>query len=154
MHGAPHTSVLDTSRACRAVAIGASAGGIRALQQVLGALPTDFAVPVVVVLHLQPDHASVLASVLGSHTPLRVKAAERGEAVTPGTVYVGVPNLHLEVVDGRVVLAATPEVHFSRPSVDVLFRSMAAQYGASLCGVILSGAGRDGADGLAVIKAA
>src|SRR5688500_12763989 len=115
MHDASHTPV-DMSRACRAVAIGASAGGIRALQQVLGALPADFAVPVVVVLHLQPDHQSLLASVLGSHTPLRVKPAERGEAVTPGTVYVGVPDLHLEVVHGRVVLAATPEVHFSRPS--------------------------------------
>jgi two-component system chemotaxis response regulator CheB len=154
MHDAPPTPVVDMSRACRAVAIGASAGGIQALRQVLGALPSDFAVPVLVVLHLQPNHDSLLASILTSHTRLRVKPAERGEALISGTVYVAVPDRHLEVIDARVVLAATPEVHFSRPSVDVLFWSMAVQYGASVCGVILSGAGRDGAHGLAAIKAA
>ena len=140
--------------ACRAVAIGASAGGIRALQAVLGALPADFTVPVLIVLHLDPRHESLLASVLRSHTLLRVKPAEDGEPLLGGTVYLGVPDLHLEVVDARAVLASTAQVHFSRPSVDVLFRSMAADYGAAACGVVLSGAGRDGAEGLAAIKAA
>jgi two-component system, chemotaxis family, protein-glutamate methylesterase/glutaminase len=154
MHAATRTPVVDVPLLCRAVAIGASAGGIHALQTVLGALPADFCVPVVVVLHLQPRHESLLASVLGPRTSLRVKPAERGERLLRGTVYLGVPDLHLEVVDELVVLASTALVHFSRPSVDVLFRSMAANYGGAACGVVLSGAGRDGADGLAAIKAA
>ena len=154
MHAVPPAPVVDTPLASRAVALGASAGGIRALQTVLGALPPDFAVPVLVVLHLDPRHESLLASVLRSHTPLRVKAAEHDEPLLRGIVYLGVPDLHLAVADGHVVLASTAQVHFSRPSVDVLFRSMAADYGAAACGVILSGAGRDGADGLAAIKTA
>jgi two-component system chemotaxis response regulator CheB len=154
MHAVAQTPVIDIPVAWRAVAMGASAGGIRALQTVLGALPADFAVPVLVVLHLEPRHESLLAHVLGSSTPLRVKAAEGDEPLVRGTVYLGVPDRHLEVVDGRVVLASTAQVHFSRPSVDVLFHSVAAQYGGAACGVVLSGAGRDGADGLAAIKAA
>jgi two-component system chemotaxis response regulator CheB len=154
MHAEPHTRVVDTPVACRAVAIGASAGGIRALQTVLRALPPDFAVPVLVVLHLDRRHKSLLASILGRHSSLRVKPAESDEALVSGTVYLGVPDLHLEVVDERVALALTAEVNFSRPSVDVLFRSMAAAYGRTACVVVLSGAGRDGADGLAATKAA
>jgi two-component system chemotaxis response regulator CheB len=154
MHAEPHTRSVDTPVACRAVAIGASAGGIRALQTVLGALPGDFAVPVLVVLHLDRRHKSLLARVLGPHTSLRVKPAESDEALVGGTVYLGVPDLHLEVVDERVALASTAQVNFSRPSVDVLFRSMAAAYGRTACVVVLSGAGRDGADGLAATKAA
>jgi two-component system, chemotaxis family, protein-glutamate methylesterase/glutaminase len=149
-----HTPVADTPLACRAVGIGASAGGIRALQTVLSALPSDLPVPVLIVLHLERQHQSLLARVLGSCTTLRVKGADADEPLVAGTVYVAVPDLHLLAVDGRVGLASTVEVHFSRPSVDVLFRSMAAHYGAAACGVILSGAGRDGADGLAAIKGA
>lgn len=154
MHAEPHTRVVDMRVACRAVAIGASAGGIRALQTVLGALPRDFPAPVLVVLHLDRRHKSLLASVLGPHTSLHVKAAESDELLRGGTVYVGVPDFHLEVVDERVALASTAEVNFSRPSVDVLFHSMAAAYGRTACAVVLSGAGRDGAAGLAATKAA
>ena len=151
VHASP---VVGTPAACRAVALGASAGGIRALQIVLAALPADFAVPVLIVLHLNRHHASLLANVLRARTLLRVKGAEHDEPVVSGTVYLGVPDVHLEVVGDRVVLAATADVHFSRPSVDVLFRSIAANYGAAACAVILSGAGHDGAEGLAAIKAA
>src|SRR5688572_18752629 len=154
MHAEPPTREVDRPVACRAVAIGASAGGIRALQTVLGALPRHFAVPVLVVLHLERRHKSLLARVLGPHTSLRVKPAESDEPLVGGTVYLGVPNLHLEIVDEHVALASTAEVHFSRPSVDVLFRSMAAAYGSTACVVVLSGAGRDGADGVVAIKAA
>jgi two-component system, chemotaxis family, protein-glutamate methylesterase/glutaminase len=154
MHVVQKPPVVDIPVAWRAVAIGASAGGILALQTVLGALPADFSVPVLVVLHLEPRHESLLANVLGSHTRLRVKPAEGNELLVRGTVYLGVPDRHLEVVDEHVVLASTAQVHFSRPSVDVLFHSMAVQYGGAACGVVLSGAGRDGADGLAAIKAA
>lgn len=146
--------VMDMPVACRVVALGASAGGIRALQTVLGALPSSFPAPVLVVLHLEPRHESLLASVLRSCTALRVKAAEHDEPLVRGTVYLAVPDLHLLAADERVALASTAKVHYSRPSVDVLFNSIAAGYGGAACGVILSGAGRDGADGLAAIKAA
>jgi two-component system, chemotaxis family, protein-glutamate methylesterase/glutaminase len=154
MHAVPHTPVGDMPLACHAVAIGASAGGIRALQIVLAALPPDFSAPILIVLHLEPRHESLLARVLGSHTTLRVKAAEPGETLVRGTVYLAVPDLHLLAVQDCVALASTTEVHYSRPSVDVLFNSIAASYGGAACGVILSGAGRDGAQGLAAIKAA
>jgi two-component system chemotaxis response regulator CheB len=154
MHAVPHTPVVDTPLACRVVAMGASAGGIRALQTVLAALPTDFSVPILVVLHLEPRHESLLARVLGSHTTLRVKAAERGEPLVRGTVYLAVPDLHLLAVQDCVALASTVQVHHSRPSVDVLFGSIATSYGRAACGVILSGAGRDGAHGLTAIKTA
>jgi two-component system chemotaxis response regulator CheB len=154
MHAVVPPPVIEIPVAWRAVALGASAGGIRALQTVLGALPADFAVPVLVVLHLEPHHESLLASVLGSRTRLRVKAAERDERLVCGTVYLGIPDRHLQVVGDHVVLASSDLVHFSRPSVDVLFYSMAVAYGRAACGVVLSGAGRDGAAGLAAIKAA
>lgn len=147
-------SPFDAACACRAVGIGASAGGIRALQSVLGALPGDFAAPVFVVLHLNRQHESLLANVLSPWVRLRVKPAQHNERVMGGIVYLGVPDVHLQVIDDRVVLAATADVHFSRPSVDVLFRSMAAHYGGATCAVVLSGTGHDGADGLVAIKAA
>jgi two-component system chemotaxis response regulator CheB len=154
MPAAVPAPVIDLPVVWRAVAIGASAGGIRALQTVLEALPADFAVPVLIVLHLEPHHESLLANVLRSHARLRVKPAEADEPLLRGTVYLGVPDRHLQVVDDRVVLASTAHVHFSRPSVDVLFHSVALQHREACCGVVLSGAGQDGAAGLAAIKAA
>jgi two-component system, chemotaxis family, protein-glutamate methylesterase/glutaminase len=124
------------------------------LQMVLGALPADFAVPVLVVLHLEPRYDSQLASILRPSTPLRMKPARVEEPLEPGTVYLGVPDMHLEVAAGHVHLSDTARVHFCRPSVDVLFHSMAVHYGNAACGVVLSGAGYDGARGLAAIKAA
>lgn len=153
MHAVPHTPVADMPLACRAVAIGASAGGIRALQIVLAALPPDFSAPILIVLHLEPRHDSLLPRVLGARTMLRVKAAEPGEPLVRCPVYLAVPDLHLLAVQDCVALASTTEVHYSRPSVDALFNSIAASYGGAACGV-LSGAGRDGAQGLAAIKAA
>jgi two-component system chemotaxis response regulator CheB len=151
----PTVAPLDPSlRVCQAIAMGASAGGIRVLQAVLRALPADLPVPVFVVLHLDRHHKSLLAGVLAPRMRLRVKHAEAEESIVAGTVYLGVPNLHLEVQQGRIHLASSEAVHWSRPSVDVLFHSMAAAYGARACGVVLSGAGSDGAGGLAAIKAA
>ena len=134
------------------VAIGASAGGIEALHVVVNALPADFPVPVVIVQHLDPRHRSRLAELLSRHSRVPVKQAADGEALRAGTVYLAAPDAHLLVRGGHIVFSDLPRVHFSRPSIDLLFASVADAYGARALGVVLSGTGVDGADGLRAIK--
>jgi two-component system chemotaxis response regulator CheB len=135
------------------VAIGASAGGVEALHVVVEALPIDFPAFVLIVQHMDPRHRSMLAGLLGRRCRLRVKQATNGEPVEPGTVYIAQPDAHLLVREGRLVLTDTKLVHFSRPSIDLLFGSVADAYGDRAIGVILSGSGVDGADGIRAIKA-
>lgn len=136
------------------VALGASAGGLNALSQVLGALSKDFPSSIVVVQHLSPGHKSWIASLLGRATALRVKQAEHGEILLPGTVYTAPPDEHLLVGPGKIQLAHSQLVHFSRPSIDLLFESVAGTYGSRSIGVVLSGSGKDGAAGIRDIKEA
>jgi two-component system, chemotaxis family, protein-glutamate methylesterase/glutaminase len=135
------------------VAIGASAGGVEALHVVVEALPLDFPAPVLIVQHMDPRHRSMLAGLLARRSRLRVKQATNGEPVERGTVYIAQPDAHLLVRDGHLVLSDTKLVHFSRPSIDLLFESVAEAYGDSAISVILSGTGVDGADGTRTIKA-
>ena len=136
------------------MAIGASAGGIEALHVVLESLPADFPAAVLVVQHLDPRHRSRLPDLLGRRCRLTVKEAIDGESVTGGTVYIAGPDVHLLVRDGRLVLTTTGQVHFSRPSIDLLFESVADAYGARAISVVLSGSGVDGADGTVTIPSA
>jgi len=133
------------------IAIGASAGGLKALTEVLSKLPADFQVPVVIVQHLDPRHKSLMAEILQRHCAMRVKEAENGEKLEPG-VYIAPPNKHMLISDGKVVLTSTEFVHYSRPSIDLMFESIAAGYGDQAVGVILSGTGVDGAQGIKAIK--
>jgi two-component system chemotaxis response regulator CheB len=136
------------------VALAASAGGISALSQVLGAFPAGFAVPVVVVQHLDPRHETIIADVLGRRTKLAVKLAEADERISPGTVYVAPPNRHLLVGPSGVVnLTSSELVHFVRPSADLLFESVAGAYGPRAIACILTGTGRDGGMGVGAVKA-
>jgi two-component system, chemotaxis family, protein-glutamate methylesterase/glutaminase len=135
------------------VAIGASAGGVEALHILVEALPVDFPASVLIVQHMDPRHRSMLAGLLARRSRLRVKQATNGEAVEPGTVYIAQPDAHLLVREGRLVLTDTKLVHFSRPSIDLLFESVADAYGDRAISVILSGSGVDGADGTRAIKA-
>jgi two-component system, chemotaxis family, protein-glutamate methylesterase/glutaminase len=135
------------------VAIGASAGGVEALHVLVEALPVDFPAPVLIVQHMDPRHRSMLAGLLARRSRLPVKQATNGEAVEPGTVYIAQPDAHLLVREGRLVLTDTKAVHFSRPSIDLLFESVADAYGDRAISVILSGSGVDGADGTRAIKA-
>ena len=135
------------------VAIGASAGGVEALHVVAAALPADFPVPVLIVQHMDPRHKSMLAGLLGRRCKLRVKQAVDGEEMEGGTVYIAQPAMHLVVRAGRLVLTDTKLVHFSRPSIDLLFESVADAYGDRAIAVVLSGSGVDGADGIRTIKA-
>jgi two-component system, chemotaxis family, protein-glutamate methylesterase/glutaminase len=135
------------------VAIGASAGGVEALHVLVEALPVDFPAAVFIVQHMDPRHRSMLAGLLARRSRLRVKQATHGEAVEPGMVYIAQPDAHLLVREGRLVLTDTKLVHFSRPSIDMLFESVADAYGDRAISVILSGSGVDGADGTRAIKA-
>lgn len=135
------------------VAIGASAGGVEALHIVAEALPAEFPAAVLVVQHMDPRHRSMLAGLLARRCRLRVKQATNAERVEPGTVYIAQPDAHLLVREGHLVLTDTKLVHFSRPSIDLLFESVADAYGDRAISVILSGSGVDGADGTRAIKA-
>jgi two-component system chemotaxis response regulator CheB len=136
------------------VAVAASAGGILALSEVLGALPADFPVPVLVVQHLAPHHDSIIAEVLNHRTALLVKLAEDGERIVTGVVYVAPPNHHLRVTEGgRVQLGVGERVHFVRPAADLLFESVAKAYGPRALVCVLSGTGQDGAQGAGLVKA-
>lgn len=136
------------------VGVGASAGGVEALMELVGALPAGFPAPVLVVLHIAPAGTSVLPSILDRRTPLAVAAAADGVPLEPGHVYVAPPDQHLVVADGAVVLNREPRENGHRPAVDPTFRSLADAYGSHAAGVILSGSRDDGSRGLAAIKAA
>jgi two-component system, chemotaxis family, protein-glutamate methylesterase/glutaminase len=134
------------------VAIGASAGGVEALHVVLSALPAEFAAPVLVVQHMDPRHKSMLAGLLARRCLLQVKQAVPREELRSGTVYIAQPDAHLLVRERRLVLTDSPQVHFSRPSIDLLFESVADAYGNRAIAVVLSGSGVDGADGVRAVK--
>ncbi|MFJ3151147.1 chemotaxis protein CheB [Pseudomonas putida] len=137
----------------RAVVIGASAGGVAALFQVLGTLPSAFAIPVLCVLHLPDDRHSQLAGVLQRRLHRPVCEARDKEKISGGQIYVAGPGYHLSVErDLTLSLSQEEPVHFSRPAIDFLFISAADAYGDSLLGVLLTGANEDGARGLAYIK--
>lgn len=136
------------------VAMGASAGGLNALSQVLKVLSKNFPSSIVVVQHVSPGHKSWIASLLSRSTQLTVKQAEHGEIILPGAVYIAPPDEHLLVGPGKLQLAHSQLVHFSRPSIDLLFESVAGTYGSRSVGVILTGSGKDGAAGIRTIKEA
>jgi two-component system chemotaxis response regulator CheB len=135
------------------VAFASSAGGIQALTTVLRGLPADFAVPVLVVQHLDPRHDTVLADLLNLRTALQVALATDGEPLGPGTVRLAPPDRHLLIgADNRLVLDDGPPVNYVRPSADRLFTSAAAAYGAAVLACVLTGSGRDGAAGARAVK--
>lgn len=135
------------------VAIASSAGGIRALVRVLGALPPEFPLPVLVVQHLDRRHETVIAEVLGRRSQLPVKLAEANEHAEPGIVYIAPPDHHLLVgAGGELTMSHSELVHFVRPSADLLFESVAGAYGARAIACVLTGSGSDGAMGVSAVK--
>jgi two-component system, chemotaxis family, protein-glutamate methylesterase/glutaminase len=136
------------------IAIGSSANGFNAVGTILGALPVNFPGAVVVVQHRARAAPQLLADLLRSRTSLEVKEATDGERVRPGVVYLAPPDRHLIIRNGRLGLSEAPPVNFARPSVDVLFDSVAKVYGKHAIAVVLSGGGSDGAHGLQAIRRA
>ena len=144
----------DPTRRFDLVAVAASAGGVQALQAFVGELPPDFPVPVLVVQHLDPRHETTLADILDRRSTMRVKLAEAGEHAKRGTVYIAPPNHHLLVDEhGVLSLSDRARTHFVRPSADLLFESIAEAYGERAIVCVLTGTGRDGADGVRAVKA-
>lgn len=135
------------------VALAASAGGLKALTEVLAGLPAAFPAALVVVQHLDPRHRSLMADILGRRTKLAVRQAADNDRAQPGNVLIAPPDRHLLVnPGGSVSLTRTDRVHFSRPSADLLFESVAASYRDRAIAVILSGSGSDGSMGVKAIK--
>lgn len=148
------SSVAVADRRYDVIAIGASAGGLTALIEVLAPIPQGFPASILIVQHLHPRHKSLLAPLLANKTALHVKQAEHGEPLLPGVAYVAPPDEHLLIGPGKVQLVHSQLVHFSRPSIDLLFESVAGTYGSRCIGVVLTGSGRDGAAGIRAIKEA
>lgn len=135
------------------VVVGASAGGLKALQCLLEGLPATFPVPVVIVQHLDRHHRSLLAEILARHTAMPVEEATDGARLHASTVTIAVPDRHLLVDPAGVLrLTRTELVRFVRPSIDTLFESAASSHGQACVGVVLSGTGRDGAAGVEAIR--
>ena len=138
-----------------AVVIGASAGGVQALSALSAALPADLRVPCFVVIHLPRESPSLLPEIFSAHCKRPVGEAQDKEPVQAGTVYIAPPDYHLLLDRGPTLALSTDElVHYSRPSIDVLFESAADVYGKGLLGIILTGWNQDGADGLQAVHRA
>lgn len=136
-----------------AIVLGASAGGVDALLTLFKGLPSGFALPLIVVLHLPDKRGSRLAEVFRQHLRIPVKEVDDKETIVPGTLYFAAAGYHLSVErDFSLSLSLEERVHYSRPSIDILFESAADAYGPRLAGVLLTGASEDGARGLARIK--
>jgi two-component system chemotaxis response regulator CheB len=148
-------SEASPSSELRAIAIGASTGAVEALLRILPTLPASFPQALLLVVHLPPEADSTLAALLDGRCEIQVKEAEDKEPLRPGTAYMAPPNYHLLVEpDLTLSLSSDDPVHFSRPSVDVLFESAADALGDAATGIVLTGASADGAAGLRAICAA
>ncbi len=138
-----------------AVVIGTSAGGPAALQVLLARLDPKLSAAIVVLSHVGPNGPDLLPDILEPICPLPTRLARERTAVEPGVVYIAPSGYHLLIErDHTFSLSVDPKVHFSRPAIDVLFVSAAAAYGSALAGVVMTGASRDGATGLAHIRKA
>jgi len=136
----------------RIVVVGASAGGVSALEQLVAGLPQDFPSALVIVLHLPPDYKSLLPGILTRIGNITACDAEDGALLRPGHAYVAIPDHHVAIKHDRLVVRRGPRENGFRPSVDVLFRSAAYAWRTRAIGVVLSGALDDGASGLWAIK--
>jgi two-component system chemotaxis response regulator CheB len=135
------------------IVIGASAGGVEALEVLVRGLPPDLPAALFVVLHIPADAPSVLPAILSRRGRLPATHPADGEEIKNGHIYVAPPDHHLVVERDKVRVVKGPRENRHRPSVDVLFRSAAVAYGPSVIGVILSGTMDDGVVGLQSVKA-
>lgn len=149
----PNSNASNGAPDVRLVGIGASAGGLQALQGFLDALPSNTGLAFVVVVHLDPSRKSELAGLLQSHTPLRVSQVSSRVQIEPECVYVIPPAKRILVADGHLMLRDFDEPRGQRAPIDQFFRSLAECHGNGFA-ILLSGGGSDGVIGLRSIKGA
>ena len=152
-----HAPVAGGGRsAARAIAIASSTGGPRALAEVVPAIPADTDAAILIVQHMPKGFTRALAQRLDALSAITITEAKHGELVEPNRGYLAPGGLHMTVVDAgdqvRIALDDSPTIHGVRPAADPLFRSVAAVYGNDSVGVVLTGMGRDGAQGLRAIR--
>lgn len=136
------------------VGIGASAGGLEAITQLIGHLKPDLPCAFVVLQHLSPSYRSMMVEILGRETPLKVKEAAHGDIPQAGTIYVVPANTNAIYKEGRLQLTAAPPEVVPKPSINQFLISLAAEEGDAAVGIVLSGTGSDGVAGLRAIQAA
>jgi len=143
---------MSAEATARAVVIGASAGAIQALSDILPGLAADFPLPIVIVVHVPADRQNILAPLFEQKCRMSVREVEDKEPAERGTVFFAPSDYHVLVEsDGTLSLSADEPVMHSRPSIDVLFESAADALGRNAVGIILTGANSDGAAGLKAI---
>jgi len=145
----------DAAHAIDAVVIGTSAGGMDALSVLLPSFRRDIPAAVFIVLHIPRHRPSLLVNIFAPKCALTVVEAEDKQPVESGTVYFAPPDYHMLVDRGpQIALSSDEPVHYSRPSIDVLFESAADVYQDRLLGILLTGGSEDGAAGLSAVRRA
>jgi len=134
------------------VVMGASAGGMESVVEVIRRLPGDFPGSVFVVIHFPGSVNSTLPRILTRSGPLPARHPKDNEPIQPGVIYVAPPDCHLTIIDHRIRLSRGPKENGSRPAVDPLFRTAARSFGPRVVGVVLSGNLNDGTAGLVAVK--
>lgn len=155
-HKADKPATRTRREATKIIAIGVSTGGPNALQYLLAKLPGDFAGSIVIVQHMPEGFTNMFANRLDESCAIDVKEAQSGDLLVAGRALICPGNRHIKVrrmaLGSTVVLSDEPRVNGHRPSVDVLFRSLANEFGSRAVGVIMTGMGEDGAAGLGLVK--
>lgn len=137
------------------IVIGGSLGGMEAISSLLSILPADYALPIIIVLHRLKNVKSPLIELLSLKTRLKVKEADEKEKLEPGVAYIAPANYHLLVESDKTLsLCISEVVNYSRPSLDVIFESVASVYKDKVIGILLTGANEDGGEGLKSITLA
>lgn len=138
---------------CRSIiAIGASTGGPKVVMKILKELPADRDASIVIVQHIASGFAAGFAEWINAESAFLVRLAKDGDHLERGVALVAPSDQHMEIRNGRVVLTDTPQINGCRPSIDNLFFSLAKENAQSVIGVLLTGMGKDGAEGLLALK--
>ncbi len=146
---------MNVSSRVKAIAIGGSTGGLQTIQKILCQLPNNFPLPIICTVHVSTGILPGMVKWLSSECPLRVKIAEVGESPLPGTVYFAPEKSNLELdIKGKFIYSPCPDADKHCPCISVTFKSIARFYGRATAGVLLTGIGRDGAEGLQAIAQA
>ncbi len=143
----------ESARRCQGIVIGGSAGSVGIVFDLVAALPVDFPIPVCICLHLHANDDGLLASNVRSRSKLKVLEGCDKMPIQPGCIYVAPADYHLLIErTGTLALSVDPAVHYSRPSIDVLFESAGLAWGDGAVALLLSGANEDGVAGLRLIR--